>query len=114
MWKSLYHFNLQGEDELSSEGVHVHMQGLKGRAEKDIKTAFSGLKVEGDETSDGLKDTAIQLKWLDDDSAFAIMPETCRKAVAAMLESEGVANGIGGMKLTSFGDWAAACSAGEA
>merc|ERR1711988_1738892 len=40
MWRSLYNFNLSGDDELVTKGIHVHARGLKGHDVKFVQDAF--------------------------------------------------------------------------
>lgn len=102
MFRSLYHFNLYGEDELIAKGIYVHACGLKGREEKSLRSAFTEIQVPGGEGS-------IEIRWIDDDSAFAILPETCGEAVAAMLDRVGLGGGkIDGLSLAPFSDWRSA------
>lgn len=114
MFRSLFHFNLSGEDELTSKGVYVHTRGLKGRDAKDFKSAFAEIKAPGD-NGEALDAAEIETRWIDDDSAFAVLPEACKDAVAKMLENASAAGGeVGGLTFTSWEDWLSAQGATDA
>merc|ERR1712139_449176 len=107
MWKSLYNFNLSGDDELVTKGIHVHARGLKGHDVKFVQDAFA----EASEISEGLKGTNVEIRWIDDDSAFVILPEACKEGLTAMLQNpkfSGGDAGNGGLKLTCWSDWLSA------
>jgi len=124
MWKSLYHLNLCGEDELIAKGIYVHIAGLKGRDEKHLKNAFAlmmntfdvkapaGENADSKQNGDSKEDIAV--RWLDDDSAFVVLPEAKASVVTAMLEKAQAADGAnGGLKFTSWNDWLSAQTAPE-
>lgn len=118
MWKSLYHANLLGEDELIAKGIYVHVAGLKGKDEKYAKKAFADVKAavhdNGENKQNGEVKEDIIIRWVDDDSAFAVLPEACCSAVSAMLEKAKCADGEnGGLKFTSWNDWLSAQVAPE-
>jgi len=103
MWRSLYNFNLAGEnDELASKGTYVHVSGLKGLDDKPLKAAFTSLE--------GIEGIDIEVRWLDDDSAFAILPESFAEAVAALIDKPAE----GKLKLGSWSSWLAARSKEDA
>jgi len=109
MWRSLYHFNLYGEDELITKGTYVHARGLKGRDDKCLRAAFAEIQAPGSEGNSALKSNDIEIRWIDDDSAFAVLPETCADAVNAMLERVQCGGGrLEGLSLTSWSDWRSA------
>jgi len=105
MWKALYHFNLSGDDDLVNAGVHVHVRGLRGKNDQFLKGAFADVKAPGGESSGALKDTDLCTRWIDDDSAFVILPEACKDALAPMLEKNGAEDHVGGLQFTSLEDW---------
>ena len=103
MWRSRNHFNLHGDDD---EGVYVHTRGLKGRDTSYLKAAFGHIKVRTGKKSKALKDTDIEIRWIDDDSAFVILPEVCRDDITAMLRDRATAGSdVGGLTFTSWSDW---------
>ncbi|CAE8640375.1 unnamed protein product [Polarella glacialis] len=87
MFRSLFDFNLAGDDELVARGVYVHMRGLRGHDEADLKAAYAQIKAppkaEKEEAA-----AAVQVRWLDDDSAFAVLPEDCRGEVETFLAEQ--------------------------
>jgi hypothetical protein len=112
IWKSLYHFNLLGEDELIAPGIYVHVAGLKGRDEKYLKRAIVEVKVPGAENGDSqISADKVVVRWLDDDSAFVILPEACSSIAAAVLGSAEGENGA--LKFKSWNDWLSAQTASE-
>lgn len=110
MWRSLYHFNVGGADELATNGIHVHMRGLKGHDDKYARAAFVGLKATLDENSEDLKATQLEMRWIDDNTAFAIVPETFKDALTAMLGKVAPADGDAALRFTSMEDWVSAQS----
>lgn len=114
MFRALFHFNLSGDDELISKGVYVHARGLKGWSADDFKNAFkfAEIKAPSEETSHTTENYQIEIRWIDDDSAFAVFPETSREAVAKMLDRiRSAAGDSGRLKLTSWEDWLSAKNA---
>lgn len=105
MFRSLFHFNLRGDDELISNGVYVHTRGLKGRDNTDFKNAFAEIQAPS-ENGDAPGAVEMEIRWIDDDSAFAVLPEACRDAVAKMIERGAAAGGnVDGLVLTSWNEW---------
>merc|ERR1712176_934006 len=78
IWKSLYHFNLSGDDDLVSKGIHVHLRGLKGKSEQWVKSIFSDVI----KSCEDAKDASTEVRWIDDNAAFAILPEACKEALS--------------------------------
>jgi len=113
MWRSLYHFNLGGADELATNGIHVHMRGLKGKDDKYARAALAGLKATTDENSEILKDTDLEMRWIDDDNAFAIVPETYKDALTAMLEKVASTDGDAALRFSSLDEWLSAKSSAD-
>eukprot|EP00930_Biecheleria_cincta_P054952 TRINITY_DN41328_c0_g1_i1.p1 TRINITY_DN41328_c0_g1~~TRINITY_DN41328_c0_g1_i1.p1 ORF type:complete len:605 (+),score=133.46 TRINITY_DN41328_c0_g1_i1:63-1817(+) len=115
MFRALFHFNLSGDDELISKGVYVHARGLKGWSADAFKNALAEIKAPRKENDDTAEAGEMEIRWLDDDSAFAVFPETCREAVAKMLGRDGSSPGDAGkLQLTSWDDWLSARSAATA
>lgn len=117
MFRALFHFNLSGDDELISKGVYVHARGLKGWNADEFKNAFASaqIKAPSEVTGDTTETSDMEIRWIDDDSAFAVLPESRREAVAKMLERIGSAAGdTGRLKLTSWDDWLSARNASDA
>merc|ERR1712176_861003 len=111
IWKSLYHFNLSGDDDLVSKGIHVHLRGLKGKSEQWVKSIFSDVI----KLCEDPKDTTIEIRWIDDDAAFAILPDGCKAPLSEKIASANCADNV---KLTSWDTWLSAkkttdCSATE-
>lgn len=101
MFRGLFHFNLDGQDSMVSKGIYVHVRGLKGRDAAELRAAFSDVRGP---SGDPIEATDVQIRWIDDDSAFAVLPEPCAGAVTKMLEGEQT----GGLTLTSGDRWFAA------
>ena len=53
-----------------------------------------------------MQDTDIEIRWIDDDSAFVILPEVCRDDITAMVRDRATAGSeVGGLTFTSWSDW---------
>lgn len=117
MFRSLYHFNWSGDDDLVAKGIYVFVRGLKGRNEKYLKTAITAYKAPASEVCEVLSETDIDVKWIDDDSAFIILAEKRAGLVSAMLgdtkDSVEPFGADGGLKLTSFNEWLSAQNASD-
>jgi poly(A)-specific ribonuclease len=96
MFRALFDFNLAGEDKRLYEGIYVHVAGLKGRSADDLCGAFAEIKA------------PVQIRWIDDDSAFAVLPEACAEEVSALV---GRASPIDGLTLTLGNEWFASQTA---
>ncbi|CAK0811047.1 unnamed protein product, partial [Prorocentrum cordatum] len=101
MFRGLFHFNLSGQDDMVAKGIYVHVRGLKGRSAADLRAAFSDARGP---SGDPIEAADVQIRWIDDDSAFAVLPEPCAGAVAKLLG----AGPVGGLTLTSGDSWFAA------
>ena len=90
MFRGFYHFNLRGDDELVTKGAYLHIQGLKGRGVQDLQESMqSVLKDVCQKQPDCEKLPAeFEVKWIDDDSAFAVFSEpmgSCKRFVQKRL-----------------------------
>lgn len=115
MFRALFHFNLSGDDELISKGVYMHARGLRGWSADAFKNALAEIKASSKENEDASETGEMEIRWLDDDSAFAVFPETCREAVTKMLGRDEIPPGDAGkLTLTSLEDWLSTRSAAAA
>lgn len=107
MFRSFYDFNLGGEDTKLNDGVHVHCSGLKGLAVSDVQKAFADIKAPN--SVDGSQDAVkLNIRWIDDSSAFVILPTACASAVVAMLEK---CRSLGAINFTPEDEWFASRTA---
>mmetsp|Transcript_27351 Transcript_27351/g.64259 ORF Transcript_27351/g.64259 Transcript_27351/m.64259 type:complete len:553 (+) Transcript_27351:119-1777(+) len=107
IFRSFFDFNLGGGDESKlQDGVYVHVTGLKGRDAKDLREAFAEVKAPGSADAPN-----VQISWIDDDSAFAVLPMACGDALSAKLQSSRTE---GGLHFTPGEEWFAAQTAAEA
>jgi len=111
MFRSLYHFNVSGEDELVAKGIYVHARGLKGRDDKYLREAFANIKIPGDENDEVEKKIDMEVRWMDEDSAFAIFPDSYKDAVSAILDRP--KNEGSSLTCTSWNEWLSAQNATE-
>eukprot|EP00931_Biecheleriopsis_adriatica_P094185 TRINITY_DN67867_c0_g1_i1.p1 TRINITY_DN67867_c0_g1~~TRINITY_DN67867_c0_g1_i1.p1 ORF type:complete len:554 (+),score=159.35 TRINITY_DN67867_c0_g1_i1:51-1712(+) len=111
MFRGLFDFNVAAADELVAKGVYVHTRGLKGRAGDALRTAFAEVKASEGDSSEPAE---VQIKWINDDSAFAVLPESCSAAVAEMLKRVKAAGGtVDGLTFTAGEEWFASQAAGK-
>ncbi|CAK8992858.1 Poly(A)-specific ribonuclease PARN (Deadenylating nuclease) (Deadenylation nuclease) (Polyadenylate-specific ribonuclease) (parn-A) [Durusdinium trenchii] len=103
MFRSFYNFNLKGEDELISKGAYLHIQGLKGLGVQELQESLGMvLKDVQSKRSECLQlSTEFEVKWIDDDSAFAIFWETSRPLIDAICEEAGAQS----LKFTAGDQW---------
>ena len=114
MFRSLYDFNLAGEDDVTAIGVYVHVRGLTGCDATTITSAFAGITAPVPDGSakpsmadaDPVVAADLSVRWINDDSAFVVLPEACRGQVQAMLSA--APDGRDGLMFTHLEDWAAA------
>lgn len=100
IFRSVFDFTLTGDDAKFYEGVLVHATGLKGLPADRLRGVFSDIKKPGDE-----QPADLSISWINDDSAFVVLPEVCAHSVAAMLERSRSTLGI---TLTPGEEWLAA------
>jgi len=110
MFRALFDFHLAGEDELVATGIYVHVKGLKGQDADSLRSAFAEIKAPSENDESQAAD--VQIRWIDDDNAFAVLPESCSAAVAAMLQRvKAAGNEEGGFTFTAGEEWFAAQTA---
>merc|ERR1712232_731201 len=78
----------------------------KGKGVKEFKSAFEEVRLPTSEKSESAEAAPVDIRWIDDDSAFAILPETCRGAVVELLARHKTANAdTVGPTLTAWEEW---------
>lgn len=108
MFRGLYNFNLLGEDELLTKGTYLHIKGLKGRGVQDLQDSLQVvLKDVAEHQNCEQLPTDYEIKWVDDDSAFAIFSEKARELVD-MVCAETEVTGANGLNFTLGEHWFAA------
>uniref|UniRef100_A0A7S1RLQ3 Uncharacterized protein n=1 Tax=Alexandrium catenella TaxID=2925 RepID=A0A7S1RLQ3_ALECA len=106
MFRSLFAFNLAGGDESKLHGgVYAHVSGCTGCELNDVKKIFAEIKGPG-----GAEAAPVQISWIDDDSAFVVLPEACAEALSAKLQSS---RKDGAFTLTPGEEWFAEQAATE-
>mmetsp|Transcript_12693 Transcript_12693/g.35933 ORF Transcript_12693/g.35933 Transcript_12693/m.35933 type:complete len:557 (+) Transcript_12693:93-1763(+) len=75
MFRSLFDFNLAGEDSYVYDSFYVHVRGHKGRSTGDLKAAIQDMMAPGGEPPPSAE---IDVRWINDDSSFIVLPR--RKA----------------------------------
>lgn len=107
MFRSLFVFDLAGGDESKlADGVYVHMSGCKGCDVSDVRNVFAEIKAPG-----GTEAASVQIYWVDDDSAFVVLPEACAEALSAKLQAS---RKDGPFTLTPGEEWFKEQAAGDA
>merc|ERR1711879_310842 len=113
MFRGLFNYNLSGDDELIAKGVYVHVIGLTGKNVEQFKSSFTEITVPLDiaegtanaEKPPSTQPARMDIRWINDDSAFAIFPAECMETVAEFLRrTEGSKDGL---VLQSFDAWCA-------
>mmetsp|Transcript_102272 Transcript_102272/g.305372 ORF Transcript_102272/g.305372 Transcript_102272/m.305372 type:complete len:555 (-) Transcript_102272:70-1734(-) len=98
MFRSLFDFNLAGGDESKiHSGAYVHVSGLTGWDVAKTREVFAEIKAPG-----GTAPASVQIFWIDDDSAFFVLPTECSEALAAKLERSRTESGL---TLTPGEEW---------
>ena len=99
MFRNFFNVNLHGEDELITDGAYLHTKGLTGRNATEftdaLKSILNGVKEKraskdvdmvGEEKTCAASDPSFQIRWIDDDSAFAIFPQHSADLVASVCQ----------------------------
>lgn len=109
MFRGLYNFNLLGEDELLTKGTYLHIKGLKGRGVQDLQDSLQVVLKDVAKKHQNCEQlpTDYEIKWVDDDSAFAIFSEKARELVD-MVCAETEVTGANGLNFTLGEHWFAA------
>merc|ERR1712217_198998 len=102
MWRALYHFNLSGEDDLVTNGIIVHVRGLRGRDDKFLRGSFTDITAQSGEP---LKPSDLFVNWIDDDTAFVTLPAACEDGVKSKIEKAAADEDSKALKLTSWADY---------
>jgi len=114
MWRSLYHFNVLGKDPLATPGVHVFVQGLRGKDEAFLKTATVELKLSPGDGHTALESKNVEVRWFDDSRAVVILPAAFKDALVAKLSDAGDRLEASGLKFQQLDTWLATRASGDA
>jgi len=100
MFRNFFNVNLQGEDELITDGAYLHTRGLTGRNATEFTEILQGIlkKIKAKPEEPDMEVTldssdAFQIRWVDDDSAFAIFPAQSGDLVAGVCQHVQAAGG---------------------
>jgi len=97
MFKGLFDFDLSGSVP-RLESVYLHITGMKGRRPPDLRKVFEHIKM-----ADG-QPAPVDVRFVDENSSFAILPEECRSDVSSMLAKPD-GRVAGGFTLTPYEEW---------
>lgn len=109
-FRGLFNFNLRGEDEPITPGTYIHVSGRIGKNVADLKSSFREIKapgkaVEGNGARDDkpLEPARVDVRMINDESAFVIFPHDCEDAVTEFLKrTGGLKNGL---SMQTFEEW---------
>mmetsp|Transcript_62751 Transcript_62751/g.147140 ORF Transcript_62751/g.147140 Transcript_62751/m.147140 type:complete len:542 (+) Transcript_62751:68-1693(+) len=108
MFRNFFNVNLLGDDELITKGSYLHTRGLKGRSASDFSSSLQSILIELHKRKnvEAEFNAPFQIRWIDDDSAFAVFSEESSGLIAEICDEAQAAGGdVGGLHFMPGETW---------